>query len=101
MAGKLIRMFLADGKMEGIKTLEVSNETILCTVFPRPLFEAFSQRKECERPGVYILVGKIEDGLSEKIYIGEGDPVVPRLHSHYGKKDFWTHAIVFTSKDSY
>lgn len=33
------------------------------------------------------------------LYIGEGDPVFPRLKSHSANKDFWTYAIVFTSKD--
>jgi hypothetical protein len=34
------------------------------------------------------------------VYIGEGDPVKARLESHYAKKDFWTTAVVFTSKDA-
>ena len=33
------------------------------------------------------------------VYVGEGDPVGPRLDSHYAKKDFWTRAIFFVSKD--
>jgi hypothetical protein len=33
------------------------------------------------------------------VYVGEGDPVVPRLDQHAKQKDFWTHAAVFTSKD--
>jgi len=101
MAGQLIRMFLADGISEGIKTLELSNKTIFCTVFPRPMFEQFKHRKENNRPGVYILVGQDEKMENTKIYIGEGDPVGPRLYSHYGNKDFWTEAIVMTSKDDY
>lgn len=101
MAGQLIRMFLADGVANGIKTLEISNKTIFCTVFPRPLFTQFKVRKETQRPGVYILVGDDVQNEGTKIYIGEGDPVGPRLHSHYGGKDFWTDAIVLTSKDDY
>lgn len=101
MAGQLIRMFLADGVAEGIKTLEISNKTIFCTVFPRPMFGQFRERKENSRPGVYILVGDDVSSENVKIYIGEGDPVGPRLYSHYGNKDFWTDAIVLTSKDDY
>lgn len=37
-----------------------------------------------------------DEGL---LYIGEGDPVLPRLQSHSVNKDFWTYAVVFTSKD--
>ena len=101
MPGQLIRMFLADGIAEGIKTLEISNKTVFCTIFPRPMYEQFKSRKENNRPGVYILVGEDVLNENEKIYIGEGDPVGPRLASHYGNKDFWTDAIVFTSKDDY
>jgi len=31
------------------------------------------------------------------IYIGEGDPVRPRLEAHYAKKDFWTRAVFFVA----
>jgi hypothetical protein len=31
------------------------------------------------------------------IYVGEGDPIRPRLESHYAQKDFWTRAIGFTT----
>lgn len=31
------------------------------------------------------------------LYIGEGDPVRPRLESHFGQKDFWTKAVVFVA----
>lgn len=101
MPGQLIRMFLADGIAEGIKTLEISNKTIFCTFFPRPMFEQFKVRKENNRPGVYILLGDDVNSENTKIYIGEGDPVGPRLYSHYGNKDFWTDALVLTSKDDY
>ena len=101
MAGQLIRMFLADGISEGIRTLEISNKTVFCTVFPRPMHKQFKTRHENDRPGVYILVGYDDASENAKIYIGEGDPVGPRLSSHYGNKDFWTDAIVFTSKDNY
>lgn len=47
---------------------------------------------------IYILVGEDVSNENIKIYIGEGDPVGSRLYSHYGNKDFWTDAIVLTSK---
>ena len=31
------------------------------------------------------------------LYIGEGDPVRPRLDSHYANKDFWTRAVFFVA----
>ncbi len=31
------------------------------------------------------------------LYVGEGDPILPRLQDHQSKKDFWTRAIGFTT----
>ncbi|WP_342617478.1 DUF4357 domain-containing protein [Rhodoferax sp. GW822-FHT02A01] len=33
----------------------------------------------------------------DMLYVGEGDPIRPRLESHYAQKDFWTRAIGFTT----
>lgn len=101
MTGKLIRLFLTDGDADGIRTIEISNMTIKGTLFPRPTFDDFKKRPESKKPGVYMIYGEDYESSSTKLYIGEGDPVAPRLYSHYGNKDFWTNAIVFTSKDDY
>lgn len=97
--GKLIRLFLVDGEGNGLRTVEISNMTIHTTVFPRQKLKDFIKRSEAEKPGVYILIGT-EDNRT-KVYIGEGDPVSPRLKSHSNNKEFWNEAIVFTSKDNY
>ncbi len=31
------------------------------------------------------------------VYVGDGDPILPRLQDHQAKKDFWTRAIGFTT----
>jgi hypothetical protein len=51
------------------------------------------------RAGVYILAGPAEDSTLPQVYVGEGDPVRPRLEQHERSKGFWTTATVFTSKD--
>lgn len=100
--GRLIRMFLANDNTEGLKTLEISNMTIKATVFPRAMLKDFLNRDEANKPGVYMLYGsELDDELKQKLYIGEGDPVSERIKSHGIKKDFWTEAFVFTSKDEY
>ena len=100
--GRLIRMFLVNGSTDGLKTLEISNMTIKATVFPRPLLKDFLERDEAGRPGVYMLYGsRIDENSKPMLYIGEGDPVSERLKNHAIKKDFWTEAFVFTSKDEY
>ena len=102
MDAKLIRLFLVDGKPNGLRTVEISNMTIHGTFFPRTQLELFSQRDAATKPGVYILIGSSVTNPEETVvYIGEGDPVLPRLKSHSKNKDFWTEAIVFSSKDDY
>jgi hypothetical protein len=103
VAGKLIRLFLVDGDSDGIKTLEISNMTIYATCFPRSMFGNFKKRIEAEKPGVYLLYGVDYKTNDMNLYIGEGDPILDRINSHYKNsgKDFWNNAIVFTSKDGY
>lgn len=102
MSGKLIRLFLTDGQPNGLRTIEISNMTIHGTIFPRPQLDKFIMRESAKKPGIYMLLGADEDDPEKKVlYIGEGDPVLPRLKRHAINKDFWTEAIVFSSKDDY
>ncbi len=102
MAGKLIRLYLTDGQPNGLRTVEISNMTIHGTIFPRTQLEQFMKRDTANKPGVYMLLGPDEHDLEKTVlYIGQGDPVLPRLRDHARKKEFWTEAIVFSSKDDY
>jgi hypothetical protein len=97
--GFSVRVFLPDGDPAGIRVVEKSNWTGSGLVIPRALFAQAKRRPELDRAGVYVLVGDSESGPLPTVYVGEGDPVRPRLESHGRTKDFWTHAVVFTSKD--
>lgn len=97
--GFSIRIFLADGEPDGLKIIEKSNWTGCGVVCPRPIFSDARGRREFTRTGVYILVGPSGKSDLPQIYIGEGDPIRPRLEQHASKKDFWTTVIFFTSKD--
>lgn len=93
-----IRMLLVDGIPDGLKLVEKSNWTgqgIMCS---RARFGSAKIRPEFNRTGVYLLIGSETDDLPA-IYIGEGDPVKPRLDCHNANKDFWTKLVMFTSKD--
>lgn len=94
-----IRIFLPDGLADGLKIVEKSNWSGRGVVCPRPLFPASKAREEFTRTGVYLLIGPSDSGDVPMLYIGQGDPVRPRLESHYAKKDFWTTAVFFVSKD--
>jgi len=102
MSGKLIRLFLTDGQPNGLRTVEISNMTIHGTIFPRNQLDGFMKREAANKPGVYMLIGQDEQDLETNVlYIGQGDPVLPRLRDHARNKEFWTEAIVFSSKDDY
>lgn len=92
-------MFLPDGDPDGVKVVEKSNWTGCGLIIPRPLYGEAKGRPELARAGVYLLVGQAEASPLPQVYVGEGDPVRPRLEQHAKLKDFWTHAVVFTSKD--
>jgi hypothetical protein len=97
--GFSVRVFLPNGDPDGVKVVEKSNWTGCGLVIPRALFGEAKLRPEVNRTGVYLLVGPSESGALPQAYIGEGDPVRPRLEQHAKQKDFWTHAVIFTSKD--
>lgn len=100
MSGKTIRLFLIDGRPQGLRTAEVGNWTGLALVCPRTELAKLSQRETVHGTGVYILVGPSEASPSGMaVYVGEGDDVWTRLSSHDLLKDFWTWVTVFVSKD--
>lgn len=94
-----VRIFIPSGEPGGLRLIEKSNWTGQGLVFPRALYGEVRQRPELRRAGVYLLWGPAETGRLPKLYVGEGDVVLPRLDQHAKQKDFWTHAAVFTSKD--
>jgi Domain of unknown function (DUF4357) len=96
-----LRIFVPGGDPDGLRTIEKSNWNGSGIVIPRALLSEAKARKELTRTGVYILLGPPEDSGLPRIYVGEGDPIRPRLESHAAKKDFWTACIAFTSKDEH
>lgn len=90
-----LRIFVADGDPDGLRTVEKSNWIGKALVFPRALLPQVKARPELAQTGVYLLLGPRPDGEGEMLYVGEGegDPILPRLQDHQSKKDFWTRAI--------
>lgn len=97
--GFSVRIYVPSGDPDALRLVEKTNWTGMGMVFPRALFAEVRKRPELQRAGVYLLWGWDASGQLPRAYIGEGDVVLPRLEQHEKKKDFWTHAIVFTSKD--
>jgi len=94
-----IKIFLPGGDPDGLRIIEKSNWSGAGLVVPRSLFGEGRQRGELSRTGVYVLLGPPETSGLPRVYVGEGDPIRPRLEQHAAKKDFWTSGIAFTSKD--
>jgi len=94
-----IKVFLPGGDPDGLRIIEKSNWSGSGLVVPRALFGEAKERKELARTGVYVLVGPPEESGLARVYIGEGDPIRPRLEQHVVRKDFWTSCVTFTSKD--
>ncbi len=97
--GFSVHVFLPGGDPDGLKIVEKSNWTGRGLVFPRSLFAEARQRPELAGTGVYVLEGPSDQSQLPRVYIGEGDPIRARLEQHAKSKDFWTKAVVFTSKD--
>ena len=94
-----IKIFLPHGDPDGLRVIGKSNWTGTGVVFNRTAYQEAAKRPEITKTGVYILVGPTEDSSLPTVYIGEGDPIKPRLDSHYAGKDFWTWAVFFTAAD--
>ena len=92
-----IRIFVANGDPDGLRMIERSNWNGKAMMFPRPLLPDIKKREEFSRTGVYLLLGPREDGEGEMLYIGEGDPLRPRLENHFSKKDFWNRGVFFVT----
>lgn len=95
----VIKIYLPDGDPDGLKIIEKSNWNGSGLVIPRALFSQGRQRREIGRAGIYVLIGPSEHSGLPLVYIGEGDPIRPRIEQQASKKDFWTTAFAFTSKD--
>jgi hypothetical protein len=92
-----LRIFVADGDPDGLRVVERSNWIGKALMFPRALLPRVKGREELSQTGGYLLLGPRDDGEGEMLYVGEGDPIRPRLESHYAKKDFWTRAVCFVA----
>lgn len=93
--GFSINIFVAGAELSGLRLVEKSNWNGGGVVFPRSSFAQVKQQPEFKKVGVYILLGPQDSGELPKAYIGEGDPVLPRLDDHHARKEFWTSAVFF------
>jgi hypothetical protein len=93
-----IKIFLTDGKPEGIRTAEISNWTGKAIAGPRSELVELLKREELVSQGIYLLTGFDPEVGKPTLYIGEAESVVKRLKQHRDRDD-WSHIIAFVSKD--
>ena len=102
--GKSIRLFLIEGESSGRWKCELSNWTGLAYKIPRSMLSKCSDRTDLGYAGVYFLIGKSDDQVKDKVYIGESEDVLYRLNQHVqaGEKEWqdWSDCVVFISKDN-
>ena len=99
MEAATIKLFLVQGKPNGLRVAELSNWSGKSIAAPRSELSALLKRDELNRPGLYILTGIDPETDEKAIYIGETENILTRLKEHHIKKDFWNAVTVFVSKD--
>ena len=92
-----LRIFVVDGDPDGLRVIDRTNWNGKALVFPRTLLPKVKHRPEFGQTGVYLLLGPRPDGEGDMLYVGEGDPVRPRLESHHAQKEFWARAVFFVA----
>lgn len=98
--GTTIKLFLADGKPDGLWVAQKSGWTGMFLMATRARYIDLRERPEMNAPGVYVLIGPPTDGVkATRIYVGETDVLKDRLDYHQKNSDFWTKVVVFTAKD--
>jgi hypothetical protein len=97
--GRTITTHLVEGSPKGIQTIEISNRTILAYVIPRAELSKSKEFDELFTPCLYFLFGESKASI-DSAYIGETDNFISRVYDHNKSKDFWTHALVFTSSSA-
>lgn len=86
-----IRIYVPDGDPDGVRVIDRMNWTGRGVAFPRDVWDRAMSRPELSKPGVYILVGRVESDEEDDLpllYVGQTDELLNRLNQHQKDKDF-------------
>ena len=98
--GFSIRIFIPSGSPNGVRLVSKSNWCGLGIEFPRVALAEAQKDKRLAQTGVYVLIDPFDAGGLPRVYVGEADDIAQRLGKpDHAKRDFWTRAIAFVSKD--
>lgn len=95
-----IQIFLPDGNPTSIKIADLTNRLITAVLIPRNKLQDCEAREEVRRYGIYFLFGVNENKAKPIAYIGETEDCFDRLKTHNRGKDFWSYAVVISSKSN-
>jgi hypothetical protein len=98
MPSATIKIYLPHGDPKRLRTGEISNWSGKAVAGPRTELDQLLKREEATNVGVYLLTGIDPLSGGAAVYIGEAESIQSRLKQHI-EKDFWNHAVYFTSKD--
>lgn len=98
MKPQTIQIFLPDGSPTSIREAEITNRLVKAILFPRNKIQEVAKPDMVHYTGVYFLFGVDDDGITPKVYVGEGEDCFKRIAAHNRNKDFWTHCVVVTTK---
>ena len=76
----------------------MTNRVIHAVLIPRNKLNDVVAREEVRKYGIYFLFGGDEEKAKPLVYIGETEDCLDRIKTHNRGKDFWTHAVVISSK---
>lgn len=102
VAGRTVRLFLADGLPQGMIIADVGNWNGKALAAPRGRLPELLRRPEASRTGVYILLGPNPDQVDGVLaYIGEADDIANRMRIHLRSesKDFFDRVVFLVSSD--
>jgi len=93
-----VRIFLADGTVDGVKIVAKSKWPGRAIVIPRRLFAEEKNRAELNAPGVYVLISPLQSDECPTLMIGSADSISAQLEQHDAETDFWSWAVIFSAK---
>ena len=105
--GKNVNVFLIDGRATGRIKCTLANWTGVAYKIPRTDIERSENIELLHKSGVYFLFGTDDEDVNPSVYIGQararknGKGPLQRLAEHRRdtSKDYWTEAIILTTRD--
>ena len=98
-----VRIHMPSGIPGGLRVIEKSNWSGDGAFFSRSIYPEIRAQEsfDFDRTGVYVLWEPPGDSSTlPRVYIGEADPLRPRLDQQMKQKDFWTSGVAFSAKDA-